>query len=838
MKKILLALCSLFIIASNRAVTPTPNNAIDLTAGSLFIKDGNYAVGATGNPTISHTGMYDIFSAATTANAITIEAAAQELNLWGVNISTTGSPMIVNSGTNLILNCAGENTITTSSNASPIINIKRTTEATLTLNGDKLTATSQAKGFSTNMSNNTISIINNLKYLSISTPTSTNIAMGGINANYKLKSLVIGNDCVLTIIGGIATSQLVIGKASLKILGTISATPVNSDNNSLYCVTVPRNGTQTVSVKNNITSTTEDYTFTYTHPDDDNYYLYLPNGDYTLTTGGIAYNAVVNGTAVTATLPAKIGDGIIDISLGSVLINEGSYQIGYQPYTYSGRRFTLSRTSSTNSVTINDGADEVILNGVDIRSANGCALNINTGKDLSLILQEGTVNTLSSGGSYAGLQKGKTNGMLTIKGKGTLNASSSGCAGIGAASGAGCSNITIEEGTIVVSTTATYSAAIGGNNACSNIYINGGDITANTYYYAYAIGSKSGQTISNIRISGGKVQLYSGNNLNTANYLLPPNCIITGGTITGKITQGITGALMGGGSVITGGTVTFTDASGNFVIGDAAHPTNSITTDKLYRSQFVVPGITESTPVTSITVDGKEWGCTDVMTDEAGILYLWLPQDDAAQYEVTKVIITVNGKSYTYEGQIDPLDNLIEASSGVLAKGNYFYQVPVNISAKNATVTVTDAFNNPLTDGMLLSSGQLDDNKPRIKVSAETNSGYGNLLLSVFPAEKGTTLYKVTASKGESLTISASASLPTAIDAATSETATITGSDNSILVNTPGTLFVCIYNTSGKVVGIYSFDAGIYSLPVNIPGLYIVKASDGTNCITQKFLIK
>ena len=91
--------------------------------------------------------------------------------------------------------------------------------------------------------------------------------------------------------------------------------------------------------------------------------------------------------------------------------------------------------------------------------------------------------------SYPGLYVPKQK-KLTIKGSGSLNASSYGGAGIGGGKNINCGEITITGGTITA-TGSGKSAGIGGglNATCGDITITGGTVTATGDIYAAGIGS-------------------------------------------------------------------------------------------------------------------------------------------------------------------------------------------------------------------------------------------------------------------------------------------------------------------------------------------------------------
>ncbi len=132
--------------------------------------------------------------------------------------------------------------------------------------------------------------------------------------------------------------------------------------------------------------------------------------------------------------------------------------------------------------------------------------------DATIILKEGTTNTVKGfyrffPGIY--IAAGKT---LTIEGTGSLNASSNGeGAGIGSGEAAAvknCGNIIINGGNITA-TGKSSSAGIGSGygGTCGDITINGGNITANSEYVGAGIGSggDEGASCGNITITGGTI---------------------------------------------------------------------------------------------------------------------------------------------------------------------------------------------------------------------------------------------------------------------------------------------------------------------------------------------
>ena len=138
--------------------------------------------------------------------------------------------------------------------------------------------------------------------------------------------------------------------------------------------------------------------------------------------------------------------------------------------------------------------------------------------DATIILKDGTTNTVNGfDGAFPGIQgaAGKT---LTIKGTGSLNAASGG-SGAGIGSGAysnnyperACGDIVIEGGTIMA-TAGSYGAGIGSgdNGVCGTITISGGTITATGGFKAAGIGGGESSSCGNITISGGTITATGG----------------------------------------------------------------------------------------------------------------------------------------------------------------------------------------------------------------------------------------------------------------------------------------------------------------------------------------
>ena len=178
----------------------------------------------------------------------------------------------------------------------------------------------------------------------------------------------------------------------------------------------------------------------------------------------------------TATSTVYVYDKIFDISAGSPAfpaLANGKYLINGNATTAVG-----------NSITIPDGAT-VTLNNVN----NNASAPIKCDGTATIILADGSVNTLTATSDQAGIKVGPTGKTLTIDaetaGTGKLAATggSNGGAGIGSDANYTCGAITINGG-IINATGGNNAAGIGTGNAdavdqqCQDISILGGTVTA------------------------------------------------------------------------------------------------------------------------------------------------------------------------------------------------------------------------------------------------------------------------------------------------------------------------------------------------------------------------
>ncbi len=746
-KKLQLLFTFLFTFTSiYLKASDVPSDALDLAQGKIYFRDGGYSVGSSSGTLNSHSGTYNIYSSEdTTDYGIYVISGAGDLDasFWSVTTNFKYGFLTDKSEGDVILRFNGTNKALGTSRG---IGLYNNAQHDFTIAGDSLTIAGYI-GPSVAQKADSIGLFINISYLNIDLQSGSEAIA---NSSYPFKKVTISDTSLITCKGGIYADTIIIGKTSVSA-SSLSVPAINFYGDTVYCITITSGGSDTIMVTDTINKTTETYTFKASHPGDDNYYLYLPNGSYTLENGdGLVYVATVDDANVTASLDPKIGDGIIDVSSGDISINEDVYYIGAQPYTYSGRNFELFGATTLQSVIISGGADTIILNNVDIQLTNGCALEIANAEDLAIILDGN--NTLISGSDFAGLQKTTLAGLLTISGTNNDTLIATGgadAAGIGGSSKSpDCSNINITGG-VIEATGGGNGAGIGGGNCGDGNYItiSGGQITAVSENEGCGLGGGKVGYGNYITISGGKVIASSnGGSCGIGSYA---NFISAGDTISGGIIKAIGGSsgnALTNGIVITGGTVYTEMISVNtdpykwgrafcqgYITGGSVNLLGTGTKTSiysygeeegrpvdvdsvlLYRSQYIMPGITEMTLVDSISINGNQWNCNDLYTDTDGSVYLWLPSADA-----DTVFISANGSTYAFLGSIVEYDDYTEAdeAEGIIEYGNYLWQVPVNIEEFESGSINVATFNDTLN-----STGYACY-KTNISVWAEEIEGY------------------------------------------------------------------------------------------------------------------
>ncbi len=271
--------------------------------------------------------------------------------------------------------------------------------------------------------------------------------------------------------------------------------------------------------------------------------------------------------------------------------------------TFTGRLDAANypvKISIANNATVT--LDGITINGVN--NSNYRWAGINCVGTATIILKDGTTNTVSGFyESYPGIHVPNGN-TLTIQGTGTLNASGSYGAGIGGGYKVNCGNIEIQSGTIIASCSENAAAIGGGRDArCGDITISGGHITAAS---GWGAGIGSGYAYSettsckNISITGGTIIATGGSHCAGIGSGCNSKCgaiTITSGVTSVTATKGSDafnsiGKGWGSGSV-TCGTVTI----GGIVFWQSDAYQNG-GGDYLTRTTLVYPQVTDLSTIT------------------------------------------------------------------------------------------------------------------------------------------------------------------------------------------------------------------------------------------------
>ena len=357
--------------------------------------------------------------------------------------------------------------------------------------------------------------------------------------------------------------------------------------------------------------------------------------------------------------------GYIDITNGSVVIYPDHYIQNNKTTRYSGKNFTITGTTTANTVEIagdkNNTYDINILDlSIQVNSIDKtCAFNISEGANVNLKLL-GT-NVLKSGNHCAGLQKSSKDGTLTIDGTGSLTANGGMySAGIGggetSASVASCTNIIINGGTITAkggSLGTGIGAGYFGSAIVDNIQINGGIVDLGRNGAAGIGTSRTGTSVSNIKITGGKVIASSWGECPGIGGANLSDVEISGGTM--EISTGISSTCPAigvknststvKGIYIIGGNVYLHADKGSVLIGTtsmAVAPTDK-DDEEVLETILTLSGVNSELSITNIEFEDYSgtYGLKDMYTRSNGKVYLYLPSG-------AKVVsITAGGSTYT-----------------------------------------------------------------------------------------------------------------------------------------------------------------------------------------------
>ena len=289
----------------------------------------------------------------------------------------------------------------------------------------------------------------------------------------------------------------------------------------------------------------------------------IPAATYTANeASNVLFVAVPGFESQTVTLTAVVGEDTYTYEKSGLTLANGRYYeikvkmtkapsydrvvnlsefIGDKVYVTAGEHWNITGTS-TKPIVILEGAT-VTLGGVNIASPYNNPISCSG--NATIILAEGTENTLTAPSDRAGILIGPTGSTLTIDGTGTLivQGGESG-AGIGTDANIGRTSDIIILGGNITATGGTNAAGIGaGGQSCGDITISGGTINAtgtatSGSTSAAGIGSSNANSCRNITISGGIITATGGNRGgagigSAANYSCG-DILITGGTIKAK----------------------------------------------------------------------------------------------------------------------------------------------------------------------------------------------------------------------------------------------------------------------------------------------------------------
>jgi hypothetical protein len=357
------------------------------------------------------------------------------------------------------------------------------------------------------------------------------------------------------------------------------------------------------------------------------------------------------------------------------------------------------------------------------------------------------------------------------------------------------------------------------------LWIKGGILNLRNYSKSAVIGCSSAAATPNIAISGGVVNLSAGNDLNLSiSKVISDNIQISGGTVTARILPGNDGTLLGAGTIITGGSVNLEEET--LELSTSIRPVNE-DSENTYRNRFQVPGISEMTKLTSITINGTSWNCTDVYTDRNGWVYLWLPVSG----DSNTVVISTGSSSYTYKAKIVAYDNYVapDKEQDILEYGNYWWQAKVSFSrSENGALSVTGD-NGDVADGSWIC------NNTELLISAIPDAGYNLASLTVNdePVTNNST-YVVT----KNAEIEALFEVSTGIKDIPDEGYDVYSKEGNIYVEASGDMQISVYNLSGQIMFETTSSGGVQCFNVGKAGLYFVKMVGENVSKTVKCIVK
>jgi hypothetical protein len=429
------------------------------------------------------------------------------------------------------------------------------------------------------------------------------------------------------------------------------------------------------------------------------------NGTYTINgTGEATTNRIVVSAGGTKNITL---DGVnIDVSgtnnacafnMSGATVN---LTITGDNFLTSGGGAGLELTSNATLIIGGTGSLEATGGGFGNAGIGSCTL----GRSGSITISSGTV-TATGAADAAGIGGGAASitGSITISGGIVTATGSNGGAGIGGGgNGGNGGNITISGGT-VTATGGNGSTGIGGGSPAGNagsITISGGTVTATGNNGGVGIGGGGGGgNGGSITISGGTVTA-TGNNGGEGiggSGGGGGSIVISGGTVTATGNNG--GEGIGGSIVITGGSVKASSIQSQPTDGNQNDVyLNTLTAgNPAVANTAVIAGSINNVPCAQ-TADAVNsiYGIRDVVTDEYGKVYFYLPVSVGAE----PVTLTANGTEYSesYTRTADDGNAEILKPHGIALSetGTYDFSAAIYgyaAAPQAVTVTVTNAGN-------------------------------------------------------------------------------------------------------------------------------------------------
>jgi hypothetical protein len=371
-----------------------------------------------------------------------------------------------------------------------------------------------------------------------------------------------------------------------------------------------------------------------------------------ITLAVLAFTQAVWAQTPTGTFDLEAGEWVEGTGAatwnGTILTVNNGADIEITGTVTGGRRIEVA-SGATASITL----DGVSITGlVDLQSP----LLLNAGANVTITLMGN--NTLYAGNQRAGIQApaGTT---LTITGKGSLHARGDGVEGGGAGIGGGDNeaggNISILDGVVTATVDGGNGAGIGGGGGGNGgtIVISGGTVAATGGFSGAGIGGGFGSNGGTIVISGGTVTATGGSygaGIGGGDCGNGGKVTISGGTVTANGNDG--GAGIGGGEIGNGGEIIITGGSvkatrGNnhaddIGKGEWGSDPGTLTNDKneqVWLNTLTTVPQQNNTIVENLSYgNGGTYGVDGMATDNAGILYLYLPHSNGAEEEMTALI--------------------------------------------------------------------------------------------------------------------------------------------------------------------------------------------------------